>query len=328
MAAFGQNFSLNVSSTAATCATAGTLSFAVSNETPGLPVTYTVYLMPDISTPIHQTNNPSVSGLASGDYYVVASQNTPAGNLTSTDTAEITDNSNLSFTIVDYTPLCLSGASTSFAVQITSGVAATYEIISGPVSLPVQTTPQFNNVPTGIYGIRVTDICGNFVDEYTTIAEGIAFEITAASVASTLYPGCGQVETSFWMVSDPLSGDQSPIPYPVTVEYTIHSGGTNHVIEQTITTGDPWHQEVRQVLPYAFPGSMLDVDIVVRHACGEVEYVLFGAPPGQPPIDVKAMTITGGYGLAGCAQKYLTVTVNNLVLPYTVQFTNYPEGFD
>lgn len=328
VAAFGQNFSLNINPTAATCATAGTLSFAVSNESPGIPVSYTVYLMPDIATPVIQTLNTSVSGLAPGNYYVVGAQHTPLGTITATNQAEVQDNSNLSFHIIDYTPLCPSGGSTSFHVEVTSGVAATYEIIAGPVTPPIQTSPDFGNIPTGYYGVRVTDICGNYVDQYTLIAEGFPFEVSAATIVSPTYPGCNQIETMLRLTSDPLAGGYSPIPYPLIVEYTIHSGGSELIIEQQLATGDPWQQEVWQVLPNAVLGELLDVDIVVHHPCGEVMYTVFGAPPGQPPIDVNPMTVTGGYGLAGCAQKYLTVAVTNLVLPYSIEFTDYPDGFD
>jgi len=323
---YGQNFSLQVTPTAATCAAPGSLSFSVSGEAPGIPVTYNVYLMPDIANPVAQTTTTSVTGLAPGSYYVTATQNLPGGVITATGQARIRNNTQLAATIINTTQLCIGEGGGSFTVNVTSGVAATYEIYWGPTIRPPQTSPVFENLEQGLYWVKITDICGNQIDLYPSVEPGIVFWMGLLSVQPE-FPSCNEVMTKLLLIADPNKGE-APIPYPLTVKYTIHNGSSDTVIDQVITSGDPWYLEVFQILPFVAFDELVDVDVMVYHPCGQREYTAFGSPPGQVPIAIPKIQATGGYGLAGCAQKFLKVNVANFSPPYTINFTTAPAGFN
>jgi gliding motility-associated-like protein len=325
---YAQNFALQVTPTQATCASGGSLTFSVEHETPGAPVTYTVYLLPDIANPVTQTVGSTVSNLDAGNYYVSATQSTEGGDLTTTAQATIADNSQLAITIINTTPLCGNENNGSFTVNVTSGIAATYQLTDYPGLPPAQTSPNFSGLIPGYYEITVTDICGNQVIEYKLIASDMRFGVDSLRFTN-IYPDCNELSTALWISSN-AEGGGAPIAYPLTVVYTIHpdGGGADIVIEQEIESGDPWFIAVDQTLPNAIPGEILDVDVLVVYPCGTAEHVEWGSPPGQQPINIPELEVIGDYVPAICSQKYLTVGVNNLMLPYTLEFTEYPEGFD
>ena len=326
---YAQNFTLEITAAEATCAAGGTLTFSVENEIPGAPVTYTVYLLPDIANAVAQTTNTTVSDLPTGNYYVTATQNSDGGDVTAIAQEEIADNSQLAFTITDTTPLCSSSTigSGEFIVNVTSGIAATYQLTDYPTPMPPQTSPIFSGIDQGYYEITVTDICGNQVVDYAIIAPESRFAVGALSY-SNVYPDCNEIATTLKILSDPMEG-RAPIPYPITVQYTIHpESGGDIFIEQEITSGDPWLLEVHQILPEAVPGEILDVDVWVVYPCGTAQHVAWGIPPGQPPIPVQEISIADNTLPAICGQKFLTIDVRNLVLPYTLLFTQFPEDFD
>jgi hypothetical protein len=68
------NFTLNVTKTNETCTSNGTLSFAVSNTTVGATMLYSIYLLPNVTTPLSVQSATSISGLAAGNYRVIATQ--------------------------------------------------------------------------------------------------------------------------------------------------------------------------------------------------------------------------------------------------------------
>lgn len=324
---YAQNFTLNVTPTEFTCNIPGTLTFSVQNEIAGVPITYNVYVLPDIANPVAQTTNNSVSGLAAANYYITATQNSGGTVTTAIAQTTIPDNSQLTFNVLNTTPLCGDGTG-SFTVNITSGTPATYEILDLPTQFPAQASPDFINVPPGYYGIMVTDVCGNQVTEYKLIATADVFYVDSARLVPGVFPACGEVLTTLSLIADPLEG-AAPIPYPLTIAYTIHiAGSSDVVINQEITSGDPWLLEVEQLLPHAIPGEALDVDILVHYPCGTREHTELMSPPGQAPIPIPRLQATGNNMPAQCAQKYLNVTVANLMPPYTLVFNTYPEGFD
>ncbi|MXN92364.1 T9SS type B sorting domain-containing protein [Flavobacterium sp. Sd200] len=325
---YAQNFTLQATPTEVTCSTAGSLTFSVENAIPGVPINYNVYILPDIANPVAQTTNNTVTGLSAANYYITATQNSGGNEVSAIAQTTIEDNSQLAFSIINTTPLCPAGIG-SFTVNVTSGTPATYEILDLPTLFPPQASPDFTNVPPGYYGITVTDICGSQVTEYRTIAQGDVFGVGVARKIPGMYLNCEEeVETSLLLIADPEM-NMSPMPYPLTVEYTVHppDGSADVVIEQVITSGDMWRVEVIQTLPYAIRGEYLDVDIWVEYPCGRRQHTAFGSPPGQPKIYIPEMEATGNNMPAECAQKYLNVVVENLTPPYTITFNSYPESF-
>lgn len=326
MATHAQNFSVNAVATPTTCNTAGSLTFSVDDEHDGIPVTYNVYLMPDIANAVAQTNQNTVTGLAAGNYYITATQNTEGGLLTAITQVTITDNSGLAFTILNTTPLCDDGQGGSFTVNITSGTAATYQIDDYPTPMPPQSSPVFSNLIPGYYSVTVTDVCGNQATEFATIASGDTFYVSLA-VPSGPQTTCDSLNVMLFLESI-ASENQAPIAYPLTVEFTVHlADGTDVVIEQELATGNAWYQEIEQLLPGAIPGEYLDFDVNVYYPCGVTYNVTPFIPPGQSPVKVEALTVIGQYLPAECGQQYLQVNINYGIPPYTIAFASAPGGF-
>src|SRR5690348_14839184 len=68
------DFSLTVTKTNETCTGNGSLTFNVSGTAPGATITYSIYLLPNTTTPIAVTSANTVTGLSAGNYRVVATQ--------------------------------------------------------------------------------------------------------------------------------------------------------------------------------------------------------------------------------------------------------------
>jgi len=82
------SFTLNVTKTNETCTANGTLNFTVANTTAGATMVYTIYQLPNLTTPISVQNTTSFSGLVAGTYRVVATQS--LGSLTNSQQQDIT----------------------------------------------------------------------------------------------------------------------------------------------------------------------------------------------------------------------------------------------
>ncbi len=68
------NFTLNVTSTPETCLGNGALNFSVTNTVTGSNIDYSIYLLPNVTTPIATITASSLTGLNAGNYRVVATQ--------------------------------------------------------------------------------------------------------------------------------------------------------------------------------------------------------------------------------------------------------------
>ena len=66
-------------------------------------------------------------------------------------------------------------------MTVTQGVATGYEILSGPVIRPLQTSPVFDLLPPGNYQIRVFNNCGEgVVQNFTLIGYTAYFDLGSA----------------------------------------------------------------------------------------------------------------------------------------------------
>ena len=69
------DFSLSVVKTDETCESNGTLTFSVQNTTPQSIITYSIYLLPNTINPVIVTTQNNYTGLNSGNYLIIATQN-------------------------------------------------------------------------------------------------------------------------------------------------------------------------------------------------------------------------------------------------------------
>ncbi len=158
---FGQlaNFTLNVTHTNETCLGNGTLTFSTSGTTAGATVTFYVYLLPNLSSPIAVQTGNTLSGQTSGTYQVNAVQVLGADQNSQSATATISSLIvPLNYFISSTTATCNDGTLT---VNVINGVGIQYEILSGPITRPLQSSSVFTALPGGLYTVRVFDNCGD-----------------------------------------------------------------------------------------------------------------------------------------------------------------------
>ncbi|WP_282787858.1 T9SS type B sorting domain-containing protein [Flavobacterium croceum] len=310
-------FNLNVTPTNETCSGNGSLSFAVSNTNPSGSLTYIIYKLPNTTTPISTQSTTTLSGLVAGDYKVVAQENVGSNVTTQEQTVTIQNQiTPLSYTIQNLNQACSNLS--SLIINVNSGTAATYAIINGPVLVAAQSSNTFNNLPTGTYTIKVTDVCGAaLVQEFTTVSSPTGMSIGNPVVSNSIPNSC----TNFNVTNTLSSSTGTMLGYPLTVTYVLHppGGAPNITYTQTINTGGLTSVDVTQVFP-EYLGQNYTYDISVQDSCSQTYASLFTVSHNllvaHNPIDVI------------CDDKYFTIVVRNFMPPYTINFTTYPAGFN
>ncbi len=295
------SFNLQVTAIDETCSGNGTLSFSVSNTTAGASIVYNVYLLPNITTPIATISTSSLTGLNAGNYQVVASQTLGANtNSQQQDVTILNQIQSLNFTIIDQKVKC--GNDGVLTAIVTSGTAVSYELLSGPVTMPAQTSNIFSNLPVGNYSIRVFDICGNaVVNSFTLIQDYTPLLIYFVDGVDLT---CDDV--TLVVSTNYLNGS---IAYPLTVEIKVYppNNGTPLIYNQVLTS--PSSQGIEQVIP-RFDGNYF-YDIKIIDGCGN-------------PTVLNNNLINKDFSfsvlnLEGCIPK-IQITPSNVIYPYTVEF--------
>lgn len=311
-------FDLNAVATDETCPGNGTITCNASNTDPAASIVYRIYLLPNTTTPIAVliTTN-FLGGLTSGDYRVVATQTLgPDSNTETMDVTIANQITPLAYTISGTPVTCTNNG--TMTVNVFSGTAVSYEIISGPVTAPLQASNVFTGLSVGIYQVRVFDDCGQgWVTTHTLFASlGTSLTWTESDEAEVI--DCNQI-TIINTLSPELN---SALSFPITITYTIHppGGGPNIVDTITMTSGDVSGQEFTTVIPY-YSDLVYSYNVTVTDACGNGFYfdnilinkpflVEFRAPPAE------------------CGEYFITLAMDNFMPPATVNFLEYPAGFD
>jgi hypothetical protein len=193
------SFTLNVSKTDETCLGNGTLTFATTGTTSGSTVTYYVYQLPDVTTAIAIQTSNSLGGRTSGSYQVTAVQ--ILGSEQNSQTVTITiDNAiiPLSYYITSTNAVCNDG---TMNVVITNGIGSQYEIISGPATRPLQSSPNFTMLPSGVYQVRVYDNCG----DATVVTHTLLSSASSITIGPVNFPQKELSACNLIKVSNPLN---------------------------------------------------------------------------------------------------------------------------
>jgi len=310
------DFTLQVSKTDETCQGNGSLSFTVSNTTVNAAILYKVFMLPDVNAPIAVLSQNVLGSLSSGTYKVVAFQS--LGSLLNTKEQNITISSNIqpfNFSVTSQGQGC-SGSGT-IIVNTLTGIAASYEIISGPVTRPLQTSNTFTGLPSGSYNVRVFNNCG--VGRVKTF--NLSVVNTTLSISGGDYAE-GGLECDSITVNNTITPSQGSINYPLQVRYTLSPmtlGGDQIVIDQEYLTGSPDSLTIAAVLPRL--EEAYDYDITVTDNCNAV-YERIG------DVVDPSVYLTLSTGDAPCAEKYLILNASKYTTSYTVNFISFPEGFD
>lgn len=312
----GSGFTLSVNPVNETCAGNGSASFIVGNADPGGSIVYVVYKLPDVVTPYASGTSNTVNGLSAGDYRVIARET--VGSTTTTQQQDFTIIN--SFVPLTYTVTSVNQAcSTLSNVTITAdtGTAASYEIISGPATFPDQTSNTFTNLAIGLYRFKVTDICGNSVVQAFTVTQNPNILTTQAPEFSyTSPPSCTTVMATNTIV--PAAG--TVIAYPLQVHYILHNAGGPTDIYITLNSGDPFSQDISQVIPYQANPPYL-YDVILTDGCGMTH-------PANSFIVYNPITLSSAITTLPCNEYYFTLNADDYVGPYTLQFTEMPATFN
>lgn len=308
------DFNLEVTKTDETCFGNATLTFEVTDTTPGSSIIYNVYLLPDEEDPYAVLTDNFLEGLVAGTYKVVAIQS--LDDESNTQEVEITiDNLIVDFEIEVHgsNETCSTGG--TITVEAISGTIAECEIISGPVTRPLQTETEFHNLPSGTYNIRAFDECGTGkVETFILDVEFITPGISAAFYPDTEIISCDSI-----LVSNGVTLESGTISYPLTVEYTIHVPGEDDIITtEFYESGAPDSIAVSTELPLI---EGVSYDITITNGCGDT--VSSSANSLDPEISAVLST-----GNGECGDKFLRLNTSKFFNSYTIEYLNVPEGFN
>lgn len=312
------DFTLTVVATDESCLGNGTLAFSIQGADPAASIEYKIYQLPDLTNPIAVQSSPFLGGRTGGDYRVVATQSLNGeSNSQTQDVTIATTIVPLAYEIQSTHSNC--GADATITVIPTSGNAVQFEIISGPVTRPLQSSPVFNLVPAGVYELRVFDNCGvAWVVTHTVISDAAAVNISDVTFPDDALPSCNSINIA--NILTPSAGDV--LTYPMTIEYTIHppANGAPIVITRTLQSGGEASNQVQTTIPL-FYGQHYSVDIKVTDHCGNV------FTHDDNPVDIELETALAAEA-AECGQKYLSLSAMFYYPAITVEWLESPPNFD
>lgn len=266
---FGQldNFNLTVTSTNATCTANGTLTFGVSNTTPGATILYSIYRLPNLTTPISVQSTNTLTGLTPGTYRVIATQSL-GGNSGTQQQDVIIQNLVVPLTYQVNSVREICGNDGSITINAQSGTPVNYELFSGPVIRPLQTSNTFTGLTAGLYQIRVFDNCGEGVVQTFTLLRAdpaLEFEMFSPALASCTTVRIG---AEFASVLAPPNGT---VKFPLQIVTTVTPPtGPPITYNQTITGGASFSQIIPLYNPQPYSYSF-----TVTDGCG-IPYTLNG----------------------------------------------------
>lgn len=307
------DFTLQVIKTEETCPGNATLTFNVSDTAPGVSMNYKVYKLPDTTTFIANLSANFVGGLSNGDYRIIATQTNSSGS--SSQTAEVTINDNtiyLDYQLTSTNAIC--GNDATISISIISGNPVSYEIMAGPVIRPPQSSNQFNNLPQGVYRIRVYDTCGEaFVQTRTIFRDEINFEISDLIYPNDNLTSCNNVTIMHSVLSSNMT-----IKYPVYYKFTTFPPGGGSVdYPGTINSGSSNSLDISEDFPIA--SQDYPYDLKITDGCGNNYFA-------NDIIRSNILEALVGSSSANCNNYYLTINPKNFVPPYTINFVNTPTS--
>jgi len=312
-------FTLDVTPTPQTCLGNGSLAFAVTGNDPAASMDYAVYLLPNTTTPVTIVTAQTVGGLVAGNYMVVATQSLAGQSNTATDTVSIANNIvPLAYTLSSTKVRC--GSDGKITVSVTSGIAASYEILSGPVTVAPQASPVFSALPAGVYQIRVHDNCGEaVVVTYTLVQANTGLSISPVVFSGGEMPDCNTITVGHNIA---VTSPSFEIYFPLTCQITIlpPGGGAPQVITQVINGITQNSVALTRNIPFYY-GQQYTYNVKVTDACGNIY--------SRNGIIVNRTLIAGvEQSVEGCGDNTFVIKPEYYVGPVTINFTTVPAGFD
>ena len=149
-------------------------------------------------------------------------------------------------------------------VNVISGSAVSYEIMEGPVTAPPQESNVFNDLPPGLYQVRVYDDCD----------DAVVVSVQINNINPNLFINQGQYisqDCDGVIMQNYYSSGTGTIFWPLTFEYTVYppGGGTPQTIIQEVSDGNNLgNNNIDTEIPY-YEG-WYSYSIEVTDACGNV----------------------------------------------------------
>ncbi|WP_396147549.1 gliding motility-associated C-terminal domain-containing protein [Flavobacterium sp.] len=310
------SFSLVVTKTDETCTGNGSLSFNVQNTSPGATIIYSIYLLPNVTTPIAVTQSNSLTGLNAGNYSVNALQSLGALSNSVQQGIEINNLiESIAFDLSGQPQTCQNNG--GITVNVTNGNPSTYEIISGPIIVSPQSSNIFTNLISGVYNIRVNDVCGDGVVQTYTLSSSINSNLTISPFSTVCQlTNCNTIDGSF-LIQALLN---TTISYPLNVVFTVQPpSGAPISFNQVIATGAVNVTEVNLNIPFYYNQSY-SYNIVVTDTCNNIAT--------YNGVINKTLTLGLTQPSPSSCQRGIELNLCNFVPPYTVNFISSPQGFN
>lgn len=311
------DFNLTLSKTDEMCLNNGSITFNVSGTTQGSTVLYKVFKLPNTTSPVSILSDNYLGGLSAGTYKVLALQ--VLGDYSNSKEAQISIQNLIqpfAISVSSNNLNCASGG--NIVVNTTQGIAAQYEIISGPETRPLQASNVFAGLPSGTYNIRAFNNCG--VGKVKT--HTLTVVSSQLSISDPFYTESAAVFCDSITVTNVIAATSGSIAYPLTVQHRLNAmeiGGDEIVIDQTFTNGPADALEVSAVLPRY--NVSYSYDLSVTDNCN----TLYEKSDNIVSHELVLSFLTAN---APCGEEYLLVNVGGFVNSYTVEFLTAPDGFN
>ena len=313
----GFSFTFTATPAAETCSGNGSLSFTAADTDLNGSIVYEVYLLPNTSVPLATVAGNSLVGLSAGNYRIIAKET--VGSTFTIQQLDVTISFAivpLTFTIQTSNQAC-SGDS-NITVNTSSGVGVSYEIFSGPITFPLQTTNTFSGLPEGVYRVRVFDACGTgVVSTFTVTLNPTGLNVDSPTFSNAALPSC-----NFIVVNNnvtPATG--TVIAYPLNIQYIVHppGGGANQFFNTTVATGNLSTIDISETIPY-FINQNYDYDVIITDSCGSVY-------PNNFPVN-QNITLEATKTRVLCLGYFFALTTTNFTPPFNLTFDVSPVGFN
>ena len=316
------NFNLSVVAQNGTCTTNGTITITVSNTTPGATILYSIYKLPNLTTPVSVQSTGSLSGLGTGTYRVIATQSLGSDSGTQQQDVTITNQLvPLTYTVSGEDEVC--GFDGTMTVNVTTGTALQYEIFSGPVIKPLQPSNVFTGLTAGVYQVRAFDACNQGVTRTFTLFEKNT-DLNVSLIAPTM-ASCGSVRIGFNFSKVFEDGE---IQFPFEVVTTFYTPLGSPVIMNSTVSGEGAFTYTT-IIPY-YANQPYSYSFSITDACGTT-YVLNGTVQNlSPSINYQLSTQDCEHKkvrFVGVSALILTSApssfTSTLPINYTSQIENY-----
>jgi len=302
---------------AETCAGNGSISFVSSNTDPNGTIIYFVYKLPNVSTPYATVSGSIINNVSAGTYKIIARET--VGNTITEQVTQVIVTSNiipLKYSVLSLNQAC-SNTSNISVITIT-GTPVSYEIFSGPMLFPLQSSNTFNGLVIGVYKIRVYNACGIGVVKTFTVTQNTAGILIGPPVITDTNPA----SCNFSTITNTLSATSGTVlGYPLVITYTIHppGGGAPIIINSNLSNGNPTTQDISEIFP-SYINQSFNYDISILDACNTTYTQNF--------VVTQNISISNTIIKLDCNQNYFYLDVTNGTAPYTLNFISSPAGFN